>query len=159
MEHLWAPWRIEYILSDKTGECVLCQNPSEDQDKENYILYRGEKNFVILNKYPYNPGHLMICPYRHTSSMEELNDEELLEHYQIVRRSITTLRRVFKPEGFNIGMNLGRTAGAGIDEHIHTHIVPRWNGDANFMPVIGKTRVLSYSIETIFEILLREFNK
>jgi len=154
MEHLWAPWRIEYILSDKTGECVLCQNPREDQDRENYILYRGENNFVILNKYPYNPGHLMICPYRHTSSMEDLNDEELLEHYQIVRRSITTLRRVFKPEGFNIGMNLGRTAGAGIDEHIHTHIVPRWNGDTNVMHVLSDTRVVPEALAATYDKLI-----
>ena len=156
MEHLWAPWRIEYILSDKPGVCILCEKPEEDQDKENYILYRGERNFVILNKYPYNPGHLMVAPYRHVDSLEELNDEELLEHYQLVRQSTNTLRRIFKPTGFNIGMNLGRTAGAGIDQHIHTHIIPRWDGDTNCMHVISDTRVVPEALAVTYEKLIGE---
>ncbi len=156
MEHLWAPWRIEYILSDKTEGCILCDKPKEGQDKANYILYRGEMNFIILNRYPYNPGHLMVAPYRHVASLEELNDEELREHYEIVRRGTGTLRRVFSPNGFNIGMNLGRTAGAGIDQHIHTHIVPRWDGDTNSMHVISDTRVVPEALAATYEKLVGE---
>ena len=126
MEKIWAPWRIEYVLMEKSKECILCEKPKQNNDALNYILYRGDKNFIILNRYPYNPGHLMIAPYGHIASPEELTDNELHEHFEIVRRSITALRQLFRPAGFNIGMNLGKVAGAGIDDHFHTHIVPRW---------------------------------
>ncbi len=142
MEYIWAPWRIEYIQMEKPKGCILCEKPSQKSDALNYILYRGEKNFVIMNSYPYNPGHLMIAPYRHVASLEELTDAELREHFEIVSQSIVTLRQTFSPDGFNIGINLGKVAGAGIDDHIHTHIVPRWQGDTNFMPVISDVRVL-----------------
>jgi ATP adenylyltransferase len=156
MEHLWAPWRMEFILADKPEGCILCDKPGEEQDKPNYILYRGERNFVILNSFPYNPGHLMVAPYRHVASLEELNDEELWEHVDMVRRSTKALRRVFNPAGFNIGMNIGKPAGAGIDRHIHTHIVPRWQGDANFMPVISDTKVLPEALASTYEKLMGE---
>jgi ATP adenylyltransferase len=156
MEHLWAPWRMEFILADKPEGCILCDKPGEEQDKPNYILYRGERNFVILNSFPYNPGHLMVAPYRHVASLEELNDEELWEHFDMVRRSIKALRRVFNPAGFNIGMNIGRSAGAGIDGHIHTHIVPRWQGDINFMAVISDTKVLPEALASTYEKLIGE---
>lgn len=157
MEQIWAPWRIEYIQMEKPEGCILCQKPSENNDVQNYILYRGEKNFVILNRYPYNPGHLMIAPYRHTASLEELTDEELHEHFEIVRRSTKILRQVFNPGGFNLGINLGKVAGAGIDSHFHTHIVPRWQGDTNFMPVLADIRVIPDALAETYEKLKGKF--
>ncbi len=142
MEHIWSPWRIEYIRKEKEDFCIFCKKPKENRDRENYILYRGKKNFVILNSYPYNPGHLMVAPYRHIANLEELTEEELLEHFQLVSRSIALVKKVFHPSGFNIGINLGKVAGAGIEDHVHTHIVPRWEGDTNFLPVISETRVI-----------------
>ncbi len=142
MERIWAPWRIKYIQMEKTEGCILCDKPKQNNDVSNYILHRGDKNFVILNSYPYNPGHLMIAPYRHIANLEELSDEELHEHFTIVSRSIKVLRQVFNPTGFNIGINMGKVAGAGIEKHIHTHVVPRWQGDTNFMPVISDVGVV-----------------
>jgi len=142
MKHIWAPWRMEYIQMEKPEGCILCEKPKQNDDAVNYILYRGDRNFVIMNSYPYNPGHLMVAPYHHTAKLEELTDEEISEHFLIVSLSIKLLRQVFNPVGFNLGMNLGKVAGAGIDEHIHTHIVPRWQGDTNFMPVLSNTRVV-----------------
>ena len=150
MEHIWAPWRIEFILGEKAKGCILCQKPKEKDDKSSLILYRGEKNFVILNKFPYNPGHLMVSPYRHVPDLEDLNDDELPEHFDLVRRSTTALRRAFNPAGFNIGLNIGKTAGAGIGDHIHTHVVPRWEGDTNFMPVLADTRVLPEALASTY---------
>ena len=157
MEKIWAPWRIEYIQIEKPDGCILCDKPKENKDTENYILYRGKKNFVILNSYPYNPGHLMIAPYRHLDSPEKLGEEELHEHYEIVRQSLAVLREVFKPGGFNVGMNLGRVAGAGIADHIHTHVVPRWGGDTNFMPVLADVRVLPEALADSYQKLKGKF--
>ena len=157
MEHLWAPWRMEYIESKKPEGCILCDKPEENDDASNYILYRGDKNFVIMNLYPYNPGHLMVVPYRHIDGLEELGDDELHEHWQIVARSLRVLREVFNPGGFNIGVNMGRAAGAGIEEHVHTHIVPRWHGDTNFMPVFGDTRVIPQALSETYDKLKGEF--
>ncbi len=157
MEHIWAPWRIRYIEQGEVKGCILCDKPKENKDAENYILYRGKKNFVILNSYPYNPGHLMVAPYRHLDSLEKLTDEELHEHYEMVRKSLAVLRGVFKPGGFNIGTNLGRVAGAGIDDHIHTHVVPRWGGDTNFMPVMADVRVLPEALADSYQKLKGKF--
>ena len=151
MKHMWAPWRIEYVRMEKPKGCILCEKPKENNDTLNYILYRGDKNFVIMNSYPYNPGHLMVAPYRHVANLEELTDEELGEHFQIVNRSIKLLRQVFNPGGFNIGINVGKVAGAGIDEHLHTHIVPRWQGDTNFMPVIADVRVIPEALAETYK--------
>ena len=151
MKPIWAPWRIEYILSKKPPGCVLCKKPAEDNDDINHILYRGEKNFIMLNLYPYNPAHLMITPYRHISRIEELTDEELREHFALVRNGVKLLKQAINPGGFNIGMNLGKTAGAGIEEHIHSHIVPRWDGDNNFMPVISGERVMPEALTDTYE--------
>ena len=151
MERIWAPWRIEYIEMEKPKGCILCEKPRQDNDAINYILYRGDKNFIIMNSYPYNPGHLMIAPYRHVATLDELTIEELHEHFEIVSRSIKALRQIFNPEGFNIGVNLGKSAGAGIDDHVHTHIVPRWQGDTNFMPVIAGVRVLPEALAQTYE--------
>jgi ATP adenylyltransferase len=157
VEHIWAPWRIEYLQMDKPDGCILCDKPKEDNDAANYILFRGGHNFVILNCYPYNPGHLMVAPYRHMDSLEKLDDAELHEHYEIVRWSLTVLRKVFTPAGFNVGMNLGRVAGAGIEDHIHTHIVPRWSGDTNFMPVLADVRVMPEALADTYQKLKAAF--
>ena len=157
MKHLWAPWRMEYIELKKPQGCILCEKPKQDNDTENYILYRGDKNFVILNSYPYNSGHLMIVPYRHVASLEELTDEERHEHFDIVSRSIEVLRQVFNPGGFNLGMNMGKVAGAGIEAHIHTHIVPRWQGDTNCMPVISNVRVIPEALAETYRKLKGKF--
>jgi len=157
MEHIWAPWRIEYIKMEKPAGCILCDKPGQNSDAENYILYRGNKNFVIMNSYPYNPGHIMVAPYRHVASLDELTDSELHEHFEIVRRSTKILREVFNPGGFNIGINLGKVAGTGIDEHVHTHVVPRWQGDTNFMPVISGARVVPEALAETYRKLKSKF--
>ena len=157
MEPIWAPWRIEYIRMEKPKGCILCDKPKENNDGPNYILYRGEKNFVMMNNYPYNPGHLMVASYRHVAVLDELSSEELHEHFDIVSRSLKVLRRVFNPGGFNLGINMGKVAGAGIEDHVHTHIVPRWQGDTNFMPVISATRVIPEALAEIYEQLKGEF--
>ena len=157
MKRIWAPWRIKYIEMEKPQGCIFCDKPKEDNDAANYIIYRGDKNFVILNAYPYNPGHLLVVPYRHIASMEELNDEELKEHFKIVQQSPGILRQVFKPEGLNIGINQGRVAGAGIEDHFHTHIVPRWNGDTHFMPVLADVKVLPEALADTYNKLKGKF--
>lgn len=157
MEQIWAPWRIKYIRMEKPKGCILCDMPKENNDIQNYILHRGEKNFVILNSYPYNPGHLMVAPYRHVANLEELTKEELHEHFEMVGRSLKVLRKVFDPAGFNIGINVGRVAGAGIDDHFHTHIVPRWQGDTNFMPVISDVRVVPEALSETYDKLKGKF--
>jgi len=157
MKQIWAPWRIKYVRMEKPEGCILCEKPGQDNDTLNYILYRGDRNFVIMNCYPYNPGHLMVAPYRHIASLEELAEEELHEHFEIVSRGIKLLRQVFKPDGFNIGMNIGKVAGAGIGEHIHTHIVPRWQGDTNFMPVMTDVRVVPEALAETYQELKGKF--
>jgi ATP adenylyltransferase len=144
MERLWAPWRMEYIDSAREGEggCIFCDLPAEGDDEKNYILTRGEKAFVMLNKFPYNSGHLMIAPFRHVGEVEELEDDEALDLHRLLLESLKALKEAMNPDGFNIGMNLGLVAGAGIPDHVHWHVVPRWSGDTNFMPVVGETKVI-----------------
>ena len=146
MEQIWAPWRIPYILQADKGGCFLCEKPREDEDEPNLILHRGENNFIILNAFPYNPGHLLVAPYRHIGQLEDLADAESKEHFDMIKLSIKLLTEVTRPAGFNIGVNLGKIAGAGLDDHIHTHIVPRWQGDTNFMPVLSDTSVVSEAL-------------
>jgi ATP adenylyltransferase len=150
MRRIWAPWRIEYIRSEKPKECILCQKPKEDRDAENYILFRGKKNYVILNLYPYNPGHIMVAPYRHLDDLDDLTDEEMLEHFDLVRKSKQALKAEYNPQGFNIGINLGRVAGAGIDDHVHTHVIPRWNGDTNVVTVVSDLRVIPHALDASY---------
>lgn len=156
MEHLWAPWRIEYIMMEKAEGCILCEKPAQKDDRRNYILYRGQENYVIMNRYPYNPGHLMIAPYRHVANLDELTENERIEHFEVVSQSTRILWEAFCPGGFNIGLNLGRAAGAGIDDHLHTHIVPRWSGDTNFMAVSG-TKVIPEALAETYDKLKDRF--
>lgn len=153
METLWAPWRIEYILSEKPEECIFCVKPAAKavHDRDNLILYRGERCFVILNAFPYNNGHLMVVPYQHESELAALGEDVLGELMQITARCVRLLQEVFHADGFNVGLNQGRVAGAGIEEHLHVHVVPRWNGDTNFMPVLGQTKVLPESLQGTYE--------
>jgi ATP adenylyltransferase len=160
MDRLWAPWRMKYITEgiDKPLKgCIFCVKPKEKKDKQNLILHRGKKAFVICNAFPYNNGHLMVVPYKHTSSMDELDDATSLEVWKLTALCRRVLAHAFKPDGFNIGMNLGRTAGAGIDTHLHVHIVPRWNGDVNFMPVFGETKVISQGLNETYAALVDGF--
>lgn len=149
MEHLWAPWRMKYIketVGEGGKECVLCQKPKETEDEKNLVVFRGKHNYIMLNAYPYNSGHLMIVPYEHTAKLEELPPEVRAEHIELIAKAMTALREAYNPDGFNMGMNVGRVAGAGIDKHIHTHVVPRWSGDCNFMPVVGDTKVVNEAL-------------
>jgi len=153
-EKLWAPWRMKYIERidvENDVKCIFCEKPKEDDDKRNYIIYRGKKCFAILNIFPYNNGHLLVVPYEHTSEIKDLDSETMLELMKTINIVIEVIKKTMRPDGFNIGINLGRTAGAGIKEHLHIHIVPRWNGDTNFMPVIGNTKVISESLEDTYE--------
>ena len=157
MERLWAPWRMQFIRMGKPKGCFLCENPKKDDDARNYILYRGGENFVIMNSYPYNPGHLMVAPYRHVASLEELTEAERNEHYKIVNQCVKVLREEANPDGFNIGMNLGKASGAGIVGHVHTHIVPRWLGDINFMSVMSDVKVVPEALAETYERLKSRF--
>jgi ATP adenylyltransferase len=153
MDKLWAPWRMEYILQEKPSGCIFCDKPGQDQDRENLILYRGTCSFIIMNYYPYNNGHLLVTPYRHVADLSALTAAEQTEMMTLLGRCTQVLQDRVKPHGFNIGMNLGRVAGAGIDDHLHFHIVPRWNGDTNFMPVTGHTKVLSQGLYESWDLL------
>ncbi len=154
MKILWAPWRMEYVVGDREKGCLLCSRLQRGDDRGNLILYRGERSFMILNRFPYTSGHLMVVPNRHVSSLEELNEGETLELMALLKKSLLVLRRALEPDGFNVGMNLGREAGAGIEAHVHFHVVPRWNGDTNFMPVLFDTKVIPEFLEKTYEKLL-----
>jgi ATP adenylyltransferase len=156
-QRLWAPWRLEYIRGPKDGECIFCRAIESDDDEGNYVVHRGERAFVILNAYPYNNGHVMIAPYEHQATIDPLGEPTLLEIMVLVQRSIAALRQAYEPEGFNIGMNIGKVAGAGIEDHVHMHVVPRWGGDTNFMPVVGDTRVLPQTLADSWKELRRFF--
>jgi ATP adenylyltransferase len=143
MERLWTPWRSEYVTKADDGDgCIFCDHLAEGDDEKANILYRGETTFVILNAYPYNTGHLMVAPVRHIGELSELDADERHELFDVMCRSIEVIRDAMSPHGFNTGMNLGRVAGAGLPGHLHVHVVPRWGGDTNFMPIVGQTKVL-----------------
>ncbi len=143
MDHLWSPWRYQYVTKAALpGGCVFCDKLTATDDSEALIVYRGTHNFVVLNLYPYTNGHLMVVPYEHVDSLAVASEETAREMMELARRAETILRSLYRPPGINIGMNLGECAGAGVAGHIHLHLLPRWPGDANFMSVIGETRVL-----------------
>ena len=157
MDRIWAPWRKAYIRPSKRrrGGCLFCRLLKENADRKNYILKRTLSSFAILNLYPYNNGHTLVLPMRHVDSLDRLTDREkldLLDLYENVRKA---LRKTMKAQGFNVGMNLGRVGGAGVPHHLHLHIVPRWSGDSNFMPVLGNTKIISESLRSVYEALLQ----
>jgi ATP adenylyltransferase len=148
VEHLWAPWRLEYVQhADEPGECVFCRAARLPEDEPGLVVRRGELAFALLNKFPYASGHLMVAPVRHGTAFDTLEEEEALAVHRLAVEAIEALRTVYAPEGFNVGWNLGRVAGAGIVDHVHLHVVPRWNGDTNFMPVLADVRVLPEHLE------------
>ena len=150
---------MEYIeAAHDEGECIFCELPTEDRDDKSFILARERRVFVLLNAFPYNPGHLMVAPFRHVGDVEELTSEELTDAGGLLQRAVRALRREMEPDGFNVGMNLGRVAGAGVPGHLHWHVVPRWNGDTNFMPVVGATRVLPESLDDTYRKLEPRFH-
>jgi ATP adenylyltransferase len=161
MERLWSPWRMEYINAphDEDVECVFCHLHNEDRDEKNLILGREKHAFAMLNAYPYNPGHLMVAPFRHVGEFEDLSADELRDANMLLQRSVRAMRDEMQPDGYNVGMNLGRVAGAGVPGHVHWHAVPRWNGDTNFMPVVGHTRVLPESLDDTYRKLQPRFAK
>jgi len=150
MERLWAPWRMAYLEIKKPEGCIFCAKPGEE-DREALILHRGEHAFILLNAFPYNNGHLMVAPYRHTADLESLSAEESREMMELCQLGLGALRRAYHPDGCNLGMNLGTVAGAGIADHLHLHLVPRWNGDTNFMPVVAETKVLPDSLQNTYD--------
>ena len=161
MDRLWAPWRMEYILStvkkpDAAG-CVFCKMLAESSDEQNLILWRGQTAFVVMNKFPYNSGHLMVVPNRHTGEFASLTADEHLELAGLISRSKDALAKAVHPHGFNIGMNIGRASGAGIVDHLHYHIVPRWSGDSNFMSTTADTKVMSESLPDTWKRLKSAF--
>jgi len=156
---IWAPWRSAFILSRKDKGCIFCNRLKMKDSLRNLIVYRGEKTFVILNKFPYNVGHTMVVPMRHVGQLERLTRQESIEFFDLTRKTVAVIKKALKPNAMNLGMNLGRSSGAGITGHLHMHIVPRWTGDTNFMPVIGKTRVVSLPLEPVYERIRAEFDR
>jgi len=152
MDYLWSPWRYRYVTKiGPASTCIFCTKPAENRDAENYILYRGRRNFVLLNLYPYTNGHLMIAPYEHVAALSDTALDTVEEMMHLMRQSEGNLRAVYRPDGFNLGMNVGASAGAGIAGHIHMHVLPRWTADANFMTTIAETRVLPEEVSTTYE--------
>jgi len=152
-KNLWAPWRVEYIQGlSKSGDCFICHDLAKPQDDDkNLVLWRSDRSIVVLNRFPYNNGHLLIAPARHIPDLEQANDEELLELTKLVRESKKALSLAIKPHGFNVGMNFGRCGGAGLPDHLHLHIVPRWEGDTNFMNVCSDTNIVSQSLAELLK--------
>jgi ATP adenylyltransferase len=153
MEHIWSPWRYTYIanISGKSA-CVFCSvlAPGQD-DRDNLVVYRGDLNFIILNLYPYTSGHLMVVPYQHSASFPDLDSAVTSEMMHLAKRAQSAVEQEYHPDGFNIGFNLGRAAGAGVADHLHMHLVPRWIGDANFVSVVGETRVLPEDLAATYD--------
>lgn len=155
---LWAPWRLSYIVSTKDQPkqegCFLCRYVADAQaDDSNFVVTRGPRTVTVLNRFPYNNGHLLVAPREHKATLEELDDEELLECQQALRRMTTMIRKTMSADGFNVGLNLGKVAGAGLPGHLHWHLVPRWNGDTNFMPVLANVNVIPQSLAALYELL------
>lgn len=150
---------MEYMVADRVDGCIFCVFPSQNDDEKNRILLRGEHAYVIMNAFPYSNGHLLIPPYRHIGDFSELNDEENLEIMQLAQKCCIALKNICRPDGFNIGWNIGAAAGAGIAEHIHMHIVPRWNGDTNFMPALADVKVIPEALETTYKKIKAEFDR
>jgi ATP adenylyltransferase len=159
MDRLWSPWRYQYIsTAGQAIGCIFCSKGTEQRDESNYVVARGRYCFVLLNLYPYTSGHLMIAPYEHVATLEETPEETLLDMMRLTRDAESHLRAVYRPEGLNVGMNIGKCAGAGVAGHIHMHVLPRWTGDANFMTTVAETRVVPEELETTYQRLRRAFH-
>ena len=159
MERIWAPWRIEYILQDDHHRgCIFCDLPDEDEDRRDLILYKDDACLVMCNRYPYNNGHLLVVPRSHVPSIALVPPAILAPTMAMVQQTVRILQETFGPDGFNIGINQGKVAGAGIVDHVHVHVVPRWNGDTNFMPVLGDVRVIPEGLESMYDRLVPLFD-
>lgn len=158
MERLWAPWRLEYVQGPREDHCIFCVGEETAEDASRHILYRGQSSYVIMNRYPYSNGHLMVAPYRHTADLGDLEDHEALEIHHLLVMAQQVLRESCRAQGFNIGWNIGTAAGAGIAEHIHLHLVPRWSGDTNYMTVCADVRIVPDHLETSYRRLLDCFS-
>ena len=159
MKVLWAPWRMGYVLSNQNDNgCIFCPGKDRQSDENRLILRVGQLALVMMNKFPYNNGHLLVAPVRHVPGLEHLSSDEVLDLMLMVRRSIELLKEIMNPEGFNVGLNLGHVAGAGMEDHMHFHIVPRWKGDTNYMTVLGDVRVIPEHIQETYRKLLPFFN-
>ncbi|WP_165073545.1 HIT family protein [Paludisphaera rhizosphaerae] len=160
LDRIWAPWRAQYVTGEVRATdapaCFLCAGLAQDRDAENLIAWRGDETVVVLNRYPYNNGHLLIAPTAHKATLAELEGRELTQPIETIRWMTTILDRMMRPHGYNIGLNQGRAAGAGLPGHLHWHIVPRWDGDVNFMPILGETKVITESLSSFHERLRRE---
>jgi ATP adenylyltransferase len=158
MEQLWAPWRLSYVatgpLPENDSGCFICRGLAETSDRANLIALRTAHSCVVLNRFPYNNGHVLVAPLAHKAQLSELAEDELLDLQVVLRRMVGTLTETMRPDGFNVGLNLGRVAGAGLPGHFHWHIVPRWNGDTNFMPVLGDVKVIPQSLDALYDLLL-----
>ncbi len=157
MDYLWAPWRLSYVAAPlkPTGgdDCFICRGLADSNDRANLIALRTAQSAVILNRFPYNNGHLLVAPLAHKGRLDELSPEEILDIQETLRRMVALLDRAMTPDGYNVGLNLGRVAGAGLPGHLHWHIVPRWNGDTNFMPVLGETKVINQSLDSLYDLI------
>lgn len=154
MDRLWTPWRMAFVQGEKPRECIFCAKPKESRDRENYIVRRGRRSFVILNAYPYTTGHLMVVPFAHVATIEDLEPAVTTEMMELTKRALAALRKAERPDAFNVGVNIGTAAGAGIAEHVHLHVVPRWAGDNNFMSVVGNARLLPETLESTYDKLI-----
>ncbi len=158
MDYLWTPWRYTYIAKSGGDErCVFCDAAATDNDEEALVVHRGNRNFVILNRFPYTNGHLMIVPYQHVATLDDVPDDTLAELIRLAQLSERHIRTIYDPQGLNLGMNIGKSAGAGIAGHLHLHVLPRWSGDTNFMTVVGETRVLPEELNTTWQRLRHAF--
>ena len=158
MNRLWAPWRMDYIRTPKEDGCVFCKKHQSTKDRDNLLLFRGEESFVLMNLYPYSNGHLMISPYKHTSNTNDISEIGNQEIMSLTNKSMEIIKNIMGADGFNIGANLGKAAGAGIEEHLHFHIVPRWIGDTNFMPVVGNTKVIVEGLQETWDSMKPQFD-
>ncbi len=156
---IWAPWRAEFVLAKKESGCIFCKRLKMKDSVRNLIVHRGRKAFIILNKFPYTGGHSMVVPKRHVAHIEKLTPAEADEFFRLTQLTVKVIKKALKPHSMNLGMNLGRLSGAGVPDHLHMHIVPRWQGDTNFMPVIGRTKIMSVPLDHIYEAIKREFDK
>ena len=157
-DNLWAPWRMQYVTNPNKGKNIFLEKSKSENDRENLVLYRASKSFILMNLYPYNNGHLMIAPYEQYNDMTYVDSDTLNEIMQLTQQSIQILKDKLKSDGFNFGLNMGKAAGAGIDEHLHFHIVPRWIGDSNFMPIVGQTEVIMQGLYDTYDLLKPEFD-